>query len=198
MTPDGKGGAKVSGYLKTPDGKDFVAPKNISEAAKLEFSAISERIKALDKVAADAMNPDGAQRARAEIMTLTDKQASILNGGKAAPAGPAVKDPFAKGDNKANNAEFERMKEKGEKAGPMNGQRPAMRTEADPGADLLKTGQALEATNPELWALGNQMRLMDGSAAASARAAYLQKVRDIQAGKADAPRRPLVPGLIGE
>lgn len=121
VTPDGKGGAKVSGYLKTPDGKDFVAPKNISEAAKMEYSAISERIKALDKVAADAMNPDGAARARAEIMTLTEQQRQIL-GGKAAPgAAPAVKDPFAPKGDKAGDAKFEEMKRKGAEAGPMNG-----------------------------------------------------------------------------
>lgn len=123
VTPDGKGGAKVSGYLKTPDGKDFVAPKNISEAAKLEYSAISERIKALDKVAADSMNPDGAARARAEIMTLTDQQRNILTGGKPAQPGAApaaVKDPFAPKGDKAGDAKFEDMKKAGEKAGPMN------------------------------------------------------------------------------
>lgn len=108
-------------FLKTEDGKDFIAPKNISERQKMEFSAIGERIKALDKVAADAMNPDGAQRARAEILALTDKQAAILNGGKAVPAGPVVKDPFAKKDDKAGDAKFEEMKARGAKAGPMVG-----------------------------------------------------------------------------
>lgn len=196
VTPDGKGGAKVSGYLKTPDGKDFVAPKNISEAAKLEYSAISERIKALDKVAADSMNEKGAERARAEIVALTDQQRAIITGGKPTQPGATrlKEDPFAPKGDKAGDAKFEDMKKAGEKAGPMNA--PSARAaEADPAADLIKTGQALEASNPELKALGNQMRLMEGSAAASARAAYLQKVRDLQSGAT--ARRPLVPGLFG-
>ncbi len=91
---DGKGGVKITGYLKTEDGKDFVAPKNISESAKMEFTSISERIKALDKVAAESLDDKAKETARAEIMKLTDRQAQILNGGKA-PAGPAIKDPFA-------------------------------------------------------------------------------------------------------
>lgn len=190
---DGKPVANIT-YLKTEDGKDFIAPKNISESQKLEFNALSERIKALDKVAADSMNPEGAQRARAEILVLSDKQAAILNGGKAAPAGPAVKDRFAPNGDKAGDAKFEDTKRQSEKAGPMSGPAPAARSGADPAADLLKTGEALEARNPELKALGNQMRLMDGNAAASARAAYLQKVRDIQSGAT--ARRPIIPDLI--
>jgi len=62
---------------------------------------------------------------------------------------------------------------------------------AEPGDALLTAGRAMEATNPELKALGNQMRLMDGGAAASARAAYLQMVRDLQSGKT--ARKPLIP-----
>lgn len=111
-------------YLKTEDGKDFIAPKNISEREKMEFNAISERIKALDKVAADSMNEKGAERARAEILVLSDQQRAILSGKPAAKPGgevsAAVKDPFAaKGPDKGD-AKFEDMKRQGEKAGPMN------------------------------------------------------------------------------
>ncbi len=116
---DGNPVAKTT-FLKNENGEDFIAPKNISERQKLEFNSIGERIKALDKVAADAMNPQGAERARAEILALTDKQAAILNGGKAAPAGPAVKDRFSPAGDKAGDAKFEDMKKAGEKAGPMN------------------------------------------------------------------------------
>lgn len=130
VTPDGKGGVQVSGYLKTPDGKDFVAPKNISEAARLEFSAIGERIKALDKAVLEAVNPAAADRARAEILTLTDRQARILHGdrapaapaGGAAAGGPAIRDRFAPGSGDARgDAEFEDMKRRGAQAGPMSG-----------------------------------------------------------------------------
>lgn len=125
VTPDGNGGARVSGYLKGPDGKDFVVPKNISEAAKLEFTAIGERIKALDKSILEAANPAAADRARAEIMTLTDQQRRILHGDRQAPApggAPEIKDRGAQGAGDARgNAEFEDMKRRGAQAGPLGG-----------------------------------------------------------------------------
>jgi len=75
------------------------------------------------------------------------------------------------------------VKMSGAKAPDKPAAAPAKTAAAEPGGDLLAAGKALEETNPELKALGNQMRLMDGNVAASARAAYLQKVRDLQSGR---------------
>ena len=60
-------------------------------------------------------------------------------------------------------------------------------------------GEKLEATDPELKRLGNMMRLTEGGSAAAARAAYLQRVRELQ-GRAPSRSAAIAPevaaGLI--
>lgn len=192
MVVVGKDGTVKTTFLKTEDGKDFYAPKNITEKAKLEFNAISERVKALDKIAAESMDEKAKENARAQILALTDRQQQILGGGKETAKAPGVKDPFA--STAGGDAQFEDMKRRGAAAGPMNaGGKAAPKAEGDPD---LAAAQKLEADNPELKRLGDEMRLTEGNVQARARAAYLKLADDIRRGAPKKSTPVVASGLI--